>query len=245
MTVSFEQLALRQLEDLARLTPGTYFNLPDRSLSLDEAYTVQERIVALRVANGEQIGGYKLGCLGPKIRAAFGMDGPIRGTLFRNEFHRSGAILSCARYANLAIEGEMAVRIGADGTPESIFPILELHHFVLRGEPRQLQELIVNNGLTAGVVLPSVEAQPIAADATVDIEINGRLLDRAALWGFPGGLVETLEWLSKHLASRGLQLEPGQIVLAGTLGNIYPVAPGDTVSVYVTRNSRIDLELRS
>jgi 2-keto-4-pentenoate hydratase len=158
---------------LRALTPGTYFGEGGDSLSLDEAYAVQERIAELRVANGEQIGGYKLGCFGPKIREAFGMDGPIRGTLFSNEFHRSGASLCCEKYANLAIEGEIAVRIGADGAPESVFPVIELHHLVLRSEPRILQELIANNGLNAGAVFPTTELQYLTPDATVDIEING------------------------------------------------------------------------
>ncbi len=244
MTVSIERLAIRQLEDWVRLTPGTYFGEPGASLSLAEAYQVQERIVELRVANGERIGGYKLGCLGPKIRATFGMDGPIRGTLFSNEFHPSGANLSCAQYANLAIEGEMAIRIGAHGAAESVFPVIELHHFVLRSEPRLLQELIVNNGLNAGAVFSTVATQVSAPDGTVDIEINGQPVARTPLWGFPGGLEETLNWLKVHLAAHGLQLEPGQIVLAGTLGDIYPVTQGDRVRVRVAQNSAVELDVR-
>lgn len=243
MTDSIEQLALRQVADLTALTPGTYFEEPHTPLSLDEAYDVQERIVQHRETNGEQVGGYKIGCLGPKIRQTFGMDGPIRGTLFRNEFHRSGSTLSCAKFANLAIEGEMAIRIGADGKPESVFPVIELHHFVLRSDPRSLQELIVNNGLNAGAVFPHSNAVSLDPDAMIEIEINGQPIDSVPLWGFPGGSEETLDWISGHLAARGLSLKPGNVVLAGTLSDIFPVGPGDVVTVKVGQASEVRLAL--
>lgn len=238
-----DQLATRQLEDLRRLIPGTVFGEAGIALSLDDAYRVQDRITALRCADGEHVGGYKLGCLGPKIRQTFGMDGPIRGTLFGNEFHRSGISLSCGEFANLAIEGELAVRVGSDGEPVSVFPVIELHHFVLRSEPRLLQELIANNGLNAGVILPAVESERVAAEATVAVEINGQVLDHAALWGFAGGLRETLDWLHDHLAANDRVLQPGQIVLAGTQGGMYPVAPGDSVRVGVAGCERVELDL--
>ena len=247
MTVSIQQLAERQVEDLAQLTPGTYFAEPGSTLSIDEAYDVQERIVELRTLNGEKAGGYKLGCLGAKIRETFGMDGPICGRLFANEFHTSGVTLSCADYANLAIEGEMAVRISNDYGIESVFPVIELHHFVLRSDPPVLQELIVNNGINAGVVLPprdSVLGRPKAGE-TIAIEINGQLLADAPLWGFPGGAEETLAWLTNHLKARDLKLKPGEIVLAGTLSGMYPVNPGDEVRVWVDKELEISLSLKS
>ena len=50
-------------------------------------------------------------------------------------------------FAHLAIEGEMAVRIGPDGTITAAFPVIELHHFVFRGARKTLPELVANNGL--------------------------------------------------------------------------------------------------
>ena len=58
-------------------------------------------------------------------------------------------------FANLAIEGEMAARIGADGTISAVFPVIELHHFVFRGARKTLPELVANNGLNGGIVLPT------------------------------------------------------------------------------------------
>jgi len=238
-------LARRQYDDLKALNPGTYFEEAHPALSLTDAYAVQDQVRALRTAHGERVGGYKLGCLGPKIRETFQMDGPIRGTLFENEFHRSGTILSCSDYANLAIEGEMAIRIGADGAAAGVFPVIELHHLVLRGEPRTLPELIANNGLSAGAVFPVPEDRAVVPDAMLHVEINHTRVDTAPLWGFPGGFEATLAWLKTHLGESHLQLEPGQVVLAGTLGGIHPVRAGDEVRISLDGGAEVTLYVRA
>ena len=75
--------------------------------------------------------------------------------------------LSHASYANLAIEGELAVRLGDDAEIARIFPIIELHNYVFRSEAPNLQELIANNGLHAGAVLPATEGAQWRYEETV------------------------------------------------------------------------------
>lgn len=247
MDISIQELARRQLKDFRNLTPGTYFGEEHPPLALREAYAVQGEVARLRALESELIGGYKLGCLGPKIRQQFGMDGPIRGVIFGNELHASGVTLSCSNYADLAIEGEMALRIGAGGEIVRAFPVVELHNFVFRAKTKTLQELIVNNGLNAGAVLPTIE-EPIEhwnamVQATVEISINGKLIDTAGLWGLPGGSRTAVEWLQHNLAESGLELRPGQIVLTGTVSGLYRVNAGDHVRVTAANLRTVDLHL--
>lgn len=224
-------IARRQLADYRARTPGSYFSTG--TLTVEEAYAVQDRVTALREAEGEQICGYKVGCTGPRVRAQFGMDGPIRGCLFAGELHRTGARLSHARYARLAIEGELAGRIGDDGELRAVFPVIELHHHVFRGTPPTLAELIANNGLQAGVVLPDPAVSgPLDRAATrLRIEINGALVEAGDADGVPGGPRGSLGWLARHLDQRGRRLQPGQLVLLGTPLGLHPVHRGDRVRV--------------
>ena len=76
----------------------------------------------------------------------------------------SGAVLSRKRYANLAIEGELAVELSREPTEKDflvvgvpacvarVFPVIELHHHVMRGEQPSAGELIAHNALHAGFV---------------------------------------------------------------------------------------------
>ena len=68
---------------------------------------------------------------------------PIFGRIFDTECHPTGVRLASTRYANLAIEGELAIRLSRDlpgdplpdqeyhGAIDSVFPVIELHHYVL------------------------------------------------------------------------------------------------------------------
>ena len=106
-------LAARQWRDYQSGTPGTMFADPDMSLTLDEAYKIQMEFAGLRCAAGDAVAGYKVGCIGSGVVEQFGMSGPIHARLFRSEIHDSGETLRYRAYANPAIEGEMALRIGA------------------------------------------------------------------------------------------------------------------------------------
>lgn len=239
MDLSVRGLAARQLADYRARTPGTFFGEDHPPLSLDEAYAVQGEVATLRAAEGEPVGGYKVGCTGPNVREQFGMDGPIRGFLYETELYPSRVELSHTSYANLAVEGELAVRLGDDAQIVSVFPVIELHNYVFRSETPNLQELIVNNGVHAGVVLPATEGvqwrgeEPL--DGTLRVEINGRTLEEGPMSGVPGGPAGSVEWLRQHLAAYGLALRPQQLVLTGTPLGLYPVRPGDSVRVAAER----------
>jgi 2-keto-4-pentenoate hydratase len=150
----------------------------------------------------------------------FGMEGPIRGCLFESEVRRHRETLDFHDFASLAIEGEMALRLGTNGTIAAVFPVIELHHFVFRGVRKTLGELVANNGLNGGFVLP-LEGWLSSQDyverrGVLSVRINGRLIASGELWPLPGGVRASLEWLRNHLTEAGLALLPGQIVLAGT-----------------------------
>ncbi|QGK71705.1 hypothetical protein GIY23_21235 [Allosaccharopolyspora coralli] len=236
MTEFAHSLAVRQLADYRAGTPGTFFSDPKRPpLDLDAAYRVQDEVAALR-APAENVVGYKVGCTGPGTRAQFGLDEPIRGLLYDSELHDSGCELSHQNYADLAIEGEAAVRLGDDGRIKQVFPILELHNYVFRGHPPSLPELAANNGLNAGVVLPP---PPVALSWRGDeplpwrltVGIDGVRVDDGPMDGVPGGPGGSLCWLRQHLADREQTLRPGQLILTGTPLGLIPVRPGQHVRV--------------
>ena len=189
---SIECLAARQWHDYQRRTPGTYFAETPDTLTLDEAYAVQTEVARLRCAAGDAIAGYKVGCVGPGVVEQFGMSGPIHARLFRSEIRNSGETLQYSAYANLAIEGEMAVRIGTNGRIEAAFPVIELHHFVFRGPRKTLTELVANNGIHAGAVISSRHTAMTLDDwiaaRTLSVVVNGVTIDAGALWAMRGGL---------------------------------------------------------
>ena len=138
---SAQELAARQLRDYLQGTPGTYFAEDHPPLRLEVAYGIQAEVAKLRRIGGDSIAGYKIGCVGPKIRETFGMSGSIRGFLFKSELRPTGSTVSLSNHTSLAIEGEMAVRIGVESQVACAFPVIELHNYVLHPLPRHAQDL--------------------------------------------------------------------------------------------------------
>src|SRR5215831_4919908 len=101
------------LGDMDALRPGHSF-VPPRTMPTREAYHLQEEVVRLRERRGERVIGYKIGCVSPVIQAQLGADRPIFGRVFDTGCFPPGSRLSHARSADLAIEGELAIRLARD-----------------------------------------------------------------------------------------------------------------------------------
>jgi 2-keto-4-pentenoate hydratase len=107
------ELALKQLADYDALDPGRAFEGPPPVVSQADAYALQMEVAKLRITRGEQLAGYKVGCVSEVMRKQLGIDRALFGHVWCSELHHSGAALDPAAYANLAIEGEFAVRLAA------------------------------------------------------------------------------------------------------------------------------------
>jgi len=245
MVVELHELARHMLADYDARTPGQLI-ADSFDLTTDHAYALQAEIARLREVRGERVIGYKVGCTSRPIQAQLGVKEPIFGRLWGTECHPSGVHLSSARYANLAVEGEMAVRLSKDLRREplsaeeyreaiaEVFPVIELHHYVLPEAWLPGQWLIASNGMHAGFVLADAETVcsglPNFAHS-LSIRINqvvvGAVEDAAALT-CP---IESLRWLAGRLAQFGLQLCEGQVILTGSPMKLYPVAAGSRIVV--------------
>jgi 2-keto-4-pentenoate hydratase len=214
---------------------------------LAEAYQVQTLVAGLRESRGETIAGYKVGCIGEAVQKQLGIREPVFGRLFAGETHRSGLSLDAAAFDGLAIEGEFAFRLAKDFPPDDLsqaigagFAVIELHNHVFRGPAgKRAEELIANNALQAGVVLPLDEPRSVLPDAlvaeTISVIRNGTVLGTAKGSDLPGGPLASLVWLAARLKDSGQTLRRGQIVLTGSPLPLYAVAPGDRVEVRCSR----------
>src|SRR5215831_9369327 len=214
--VTFSELAQRQLDDYDRREPGTVFADADFRLTEAEAFRLQIAVAALRQARGEVVAGYKIGCVSEVVRRQLGLSHAVFGHVFAGELHRSGCTLDPSRYAGLAIEGEFAVRIACDipgvewlernlaQAISWVFPVIELHNYVLRSSGLRAQELIANNGIHAGVVLPERESDNYRE--WVSVGINGDVRGTAASAAHSGLLN-----LVARLSEFGITLKAGQI----------------------------------
>ncbi len=251
------ELAVRQLADYDTCQPGTLF-AEELKLCVIDAYRLQSAVAQMRIARGERTIGYKVGCTSPTIRKQLGIDHSITGRLYESECYPSRSVLSRQQFANLAIEGELAVELSRTPIPEDfnssaipacvsrVFPVIELHNHVIRGESPSAGELIANNAIHAGFVqgggilsgqVTDVEDEPwlqIFADDELIAACKGIQLIRT--------IRSSLRWLLTHTNQIGEQLQAGQIVLTGSIPQLVPVRENCQIKVVTHPFDSVDVE---
>ena len=210
---------------------GEALDPPIAKISIAEAYAVQDQVAALRVARGEEIVGYKVGCTSAAIRRQFGLQEPISGRLFRPHVHQEGAERYWGDYLNCAIEPEMVLTIGADladtdlpdaaliDAIEHVGAGIELHHFHFWFAPPSSQELICSGGIHAGLILGRDRVSPRElsfSDELFSVRKKGEEITAARASEIMGGPLHSLRWLVNSLTERGSMLKKGTLVIPGS-----------------------------
>ena len=235
VTSQIRRWASRQLADYDARQPGTVF-AEGIVLDVAQAYELQSAVAQLRRDRGERMIGYKVGCTSPIIRAQLRIDHCVTGRLYDSEQHSSGAVLSRNDYANLAIEGELAVELSHEPNEKDfsgveipacvarVFPVIELHNHVMRGEQPSAGELIANNAIHAGFVAGcGVSPKDALGEPSLSIFADGRLLDECAGSTLIQTIHSSLKWLTAIVRDRGDRLSAGQIILTGSIPSLSPI----------------------
>jgi 2-keto-4-pentenoate hydratase len=231
------------LADYDARTPNQVFAEPVE-LTAEQAYLLQAEVTRLREQRGERVMGYKVGCTSRVIQRQLGINEPIFAPVFDTGRCKPGAELSCRRFANLAVEGELAVTLGTDVSSLSgdadkcraaiatVFPVIELHHYVLRSPQPSLVELISSGGMHAGFVPADRGADLGLQDlGSLSVSINGVRIGVASGGDVAELAVRSIRWLAGQLAAKGLTLAKEQVLLTGSLLPLYAVRPGNRFTV--------------
>lgn len=266
-TSQIQNWASRQLTDYDVQNPGTMF-AEGIVLNVVRAYELQAAVANLRCERGERVIGYKVGCSSPTIRAQLGINHCITGRLYDSEQYSSGAVLSRARFANLAIEGELAVELSREPNVRDfcetmveipacvarVFPVIELHNHVMRGEKPSAGELIANNAIHAGVVAgegvslnrncgANVFCDSWSLDpAKLSIFADGRLLDECVGPALVKSINSSLKWLTQAMNDRGERLSAGQIILTGSIPSLISIAGDCGIQVDAPPFGSVDVQ---
>ena len=217
---------------------------PEGPAAIADAYDIQERYVALlRPAHGTDAG-YKVGLTSAAMQAFCGIDHPIGGVVLAKRVHRSGVMVRRSDYGRLGLEFEIAVRIASDvpvkDTPYTADTIRP--HIGGVGAAVELVDdrnadytkldvltLVADNSWNGGIVLSEFattwpDLENVLGRATKDGAAIGEGHGRDIL-GHP---FHSVAWLATQLASRGVGLKAGQVVMTGSvMKTVFPEADAD------------------
>lgn len=223
------------VDPLSRLLPG---------LDLADAYAIQQDNIDRRLADGASVVGHKVGLTAAAMQQLLGVDQPDFGQLLDDMVHRDGSTVLAARYCAPRIEPEICFRLarrlrGPDVTVEEVLdateavaPALEIVDSRIRDWKITLVDTVADNASSAGLVCgpwtPTAYAPDLAA-VTADLIIDGEQVASGSGREVLGHPAAAVAWLANTLAAFGTALEPGHVVLPGTMTTAPFVGAGQKV----------------
>ena len=205
-----EIIANKILQDYDLKNPGTIFK-EKKIISNEEALLIQSNVARLRQKRGEEIIGYKIGCVSKDTQKKMGFTQPACGYLWKNELHNSGVILNKKDYTNPAMEAEFGVVLNRDIKPdlasfdyilqsiEGIYPLIEIHNLVFYGNEPYGAELLANNAIHAGVILGPKNKAPVnKIETDLKLIYDQEIIDTWNDKSWPSDILSQVQWLIKE-----------------------------------------------
>ena len=235
------------LEDYDAKNPSQLFK--DKVvISNENALLIQSKVADLRIKRGEEIIGYKIGCVSKDTQKKMGFTHPASGFLWKNELHQTGVELSKKDYSNPAMEAEFGVILNRDINPDllssdyilesvqSIYPLIEIHNLVFNGDAPNGAELLANNAIHAGVILGPENKVPNSNEITdlkliYDNEVVDKWIDKK----WPFDMLGEIEWLVRDKAKTNNILKKNDLILIGAYG--FPVPINEKKLIEVTSSA--------
>lgn len=243
-----EDLALRLREAYSR---GAVPPLRDGldPLDADGAYAVQEINTLVWQGQGRRIVGRKAGLTAKTVQHQLGVDQPDFGVLFDDMQVADGGTLDASCGLQPKAEAEIAFVLGKDlPSPDTtsemaadavatVHAAIEIVDSRIADWKITFADTVADNGSSAYFVL-SKEGLPLDGldleGATMEMKINGEVRSNGVGSAPLGNPLNAAAWLACTLAQRGEPLKAGDILLAGALGPMVAINPGDHIHAAVT-----------
>ncbi len=208
------------------------------------AYAVQEINTRFWQGQGRRIVGRKAGLTAKAVQAQLGVDQPDFGVLFEDMRMADGGRLDPSRCLQPKAEAEIAFVLAADlpdaaTTPEQVAAAVASVHAAIEIVDSRIADwkitfadTVADNGSSAYFVLAE-QGLPLAGldleNAAMEMTINGDVVSTGIGAAALGNPLNAAAWLARTLAERGEPLKAGDILLAGALGPMVALTPGDSV----------------
>lgn len=244
---SFEQLAERLR---GAYTQGAVAPLRDGldPVDVQGAYAVQTINTRLWEAQGRRIVGRKAGLTAAAVQRQLGVDQPDFGVLFDDMRIADGATLDPAMALQPKAEAEIAFILAQDlpdpatsveqvvAAVGSVHAAIEIVDSRIADWKISFADTVADNGSSAFFVLAD-EGRPLDGldiyTAGMVMEVNGQIASLGVGAAALGNPLNAAAWLARTLAERGEPLKAGDILLAGALGPMVALQPGDAVRAIV------------
>jgi 2-keto-4-pentenoate hydratase len=230
-------------EARAKRVPIAPLTDDDPAMGMAEGYAVQRDLVAMLLADGDRVVGYKAGLTSVPMQRMFGVDTPDYGPVLASTLHADGDRVPREAFISPKVEAEIVFRLGtslagpgvtvelAGAAISDVMAGLEIVDSRIEDWRIRLADTIADLASTGAVVLGNRAVPARSVDPRLIGMVfsrNGEIVATGAGAAALGNPVAVVAWLANTLGEHGVTLEAGHLIMTGALHAAVTMNPGDT-----------------
>ena len=217
-------------------------------LTIEDAYAIQQHLLARRIAQGERVIGKKIGVTSEAVMNMLGVFQPDFGWLTDGMVYNEGEAIPASSLIQPKAEGEIAFLLkktlkgpgvtAADviAATQGVMTCFEIVDSRIRDWKIKIQDTVADNASCGVFVLGDRLVDPRDVDlgtCGMVLEKNGEIVATGAGAAALGHPANAVAWLANTLGALGIALEAGEVILSGSLAAMVPVKAGDNLRVTI------------
>jgi 2-oxopent-4-enoate hydratase len=219
-------------------------------MTSDEAYQIQIEGMNLRIHDGHTIVGKKIGLTSKAMQNGLGVFEPDYGYIADYMMAYEGDPLPLSQLIAPKVEPELAFVLKEDlkgpgvtiaqvlQATAGVMPAIEVVDSRVKDWKIKIQDTIAD-GASIGRIILSGKLTPIEnldlRYLGLVLEKNGEVISTAAGAAVLGHPANAVAWLANKLASYGIPLKKGDVIMSGSFTAACPAVAGDHVSCHFDR----------
>jgi len=220
-------------------------------ISIEDAYQISLRMLALRELDGERVIGKKIGVTSKPVQEMLGVFQPDFGFLTNVMEFKDGSTISISKIGLIQprAEGEIAFMLKSDlqgpgvttedvlAATEWVAPCFEIVDSRIKDWNIKIQDTVADNASCGVFVIGRQHTNPYAlnlAEASMQIWKNGELCGSGMGSAVQGHPAQAVAWLANTLGALGIPFKAGEIILSGSLAPLIPAMAGDEFTMAIT-----------
>lgn len=212
--------------------------------TVEDAYEIQRFQVEEWVNSGKVIRGHKVGLASLAMQKQAGVNQPDYGHLTDDMFFLEHLPIPASAIIQPRMEPEVAFVLGkplkgpgvsvADvaGAIDYVLPSLEYVDSRITDWDVRIVDTIADNASSGGIILGSRKMKIEDVDLRMmgcTLHVNGELVETGAGGAVLGSPLNCVAWLANTVGPLGVTLEPGHVILPGSVTKAIRCYPGDVV----------------
>jgi 2-keto-4-pentenoate hydratase len=214
-------------------------------LKVTDAYQIQLEVIDIRMKDGHEVIGKKVGLTSVAMQQMLGVNEPDYGHLLDDMKIADGETVKIAEFISPKVEAEIGFILDRDlkgpnvnyldvlMATKYVVPTIEIIDSRITDWKIKLVDTVADNGSSARVVVGN-KLTPIEG---LDLRTQGMVLYKnedlvatgsgTAAFGHPA---QAVAWLANKLHEFGIHLKAGELILPGALSSAIAVKEGDTIT---------------